>query len=69
MGIGSASYHYIIGVARERGNTCIRLKVFYKNEKAIHFYKNMGFQLLEEETTDIGGGYAIIDYVMVKTIS
>ena len=32
--------------------------------KAVDFYKNKGFQIVKEETIDIGKGYLMEDFVM-----
>lgn len=39
-----------------------------RNNKAINFYQKMGFQIEKSEDIDIGNGYLMEDYVMVKKL-
>jgi len=50
------------------GNNSLRLKVFFKNYKAISFYEKYGFKNVRSEITDIGNNYAILDNIMIKEL-
>lgn len=54
--------------ARRARKRKIRLTVNKGNIRSIAIYKNMGFQILEEVVTDIGGGFVMDDYVMVMNL-
>jgi ribosomal protein S18 acetylase RimI-like enzyme len=66
-GIGKILIDYITNVAKEKNNTALFLNV-NKYNPAQHFYKKMGFDIVEEIVIDIGKGYVMDDYVMEKSI-
>ena len=66
--LGKIMLEYITSYAREIKHRSLSLKVFYMNRKAISFYQKDGFIMQGEEVTNIGKGYKIIDYVMIKHI-
>lgn len=68
QGFGKVILNYICSKAKETGHSSVRLKVFFKNKKAIFFYKHFGFLIQSEEETKFENGYRILDYVMVKDI-
>lgn len=68
VGLGAKFIEKLSAIALENGNKHLRLKVFHKNDKAIGFYKKMGFQKTGTATTDIGKNYIILDNVMVKDL-
>lgn len=39
-----------------------------RHNKAIHFYKKLGFNITREEDIDIGNGFWMNDYVMEKSV-
>ena len=45
MGIGRAMIEKLFAVAKEKGFEQIELEVVADNERAIHLYKNMGFEI------------------------
>ena len=53
---------------REEGLSKIRLTVNKGNEHAIGVYSHYGFQVEEQVKSDIGSGYVMDDYVMVKEL-
>lgn len=71
FGIGKQIFNYLRRVALEFGQTSFTLKVFHKNDKAISFYRNEGFNIvgnkkvLYDEKFD---GFAVLDYVMIKDL-
>lgn len=62
--IGKLILDHILDKIRAAGCTQLQLNVNRYN-KALHFYKKLGFQILKEEDNDIGEGYFMNDYVMV----
>jgi ribosomal protein S18 acetylase RimI-like enzyme len=67
-GIASQFINLLIDRAKELGKEVIALTVNKNNITSISIYKNMGFAVEGELVTDIGGGYVMDDYVMVKRL-
>lgn len=68
LGMGAKFIMLLTELALKNKNTQLRLKVYFKNTRAITFYKKNGFRKTGVETTDIGNNYKIIDNVMVKDL-
>lgn len=62
-GLGRSLLHDLISRLKEDGGVRLQLNVNRFN-KAVGFYKNMGFAVKKEELLDIGNGYFMDDYVM-----
>jgi len=60
-GIGKKLIDYITRAIAPA--TAIKLNV-NRNNKAISFYKNAGFKIIDEADIDIGNGYFMNDYIM-----
>ena len=67
-GIGRALIAHVADAARRDGARTLILNVNKRNEKAIAAYRACGFATRESVCVDIGGGYAMDDYVMAKPI-
>jgi ribosomal protein S18 acetylase RimI-like enzyme len=65
-GIGTRLFSHILS-ALDNART-IELTVNRKNYKAINFYFRNGFSIKEVADFDIGGGYFMNDFVMIKKI-
>ena len=46
----------------------LMLQVNKQNIKAISFYRKAGFSVREEAVFDIGNGFVMDDYVMIKSL-
>ena len=66
-GIGKQLIDFIAEEAKLMQQKGLILNV-NKNNKAIEFYKTLGFSISAEEVIDIGNGYVMDDYVMEKDI-
>ena len=66
LGIGTKFLNLLSEIARQNKNNQLRLRVYFKNTKAIGFYEKLGFKNIGTETTDIGNNYSILDNVMLK---
>ncbi len=66
-GIGKQLIDFIAEEAKLMQQKGLILNV-NKNNKAIEFYKILGFSISAEEVIDIGNGYVMDDYVMGKDI-
>lgn len=54
--------------ARRHGLPSIRLTVNKENTHAYEVYRHYGFETVESVVTDIGQGYVMDDYIMVKKL-
>lgn len=66
-GYGRSMVDHVSAIAKAAGQQVLRLDVNRKN-KAIGFYKKLGFEVVEEADTDIGQGYLMEDYVMERLL-
>lgn len=66
-GLGSHMLQHVEAQARARGCTALMLTVNKGNTDAIAVYHHAGFNVREEAVFDIGNGFAMDDYVMVKS--
>lgn len=66
-GLGKALLEKAIEIGKELDVATINLNVNRFNA-AVDFYKSQGFQVVKEEDIDIGRGYLMEDYVMVREI-
>ena len=67
-GIGAALLKRIESIARAHSASRLVLNVNKRNEIAITAYRKHGFTIRESVVVDIGGGFVMDDYVMVKTL-
>ena len=58
----------VLGIARAYGCTTLMLAVNKHNATAIAAYRKYGFRIAEATVTDIGGGFVMDDYIMVKDV-
>ncbi len=66
-GCGKAMIKEIEKIARFNNNSTLSLNV-NRNNRAITFYKNFGFKIINEENIDIGNGFFMEDFVMEKVL-
>ncbi|MFN0082031.1 MAG: N-acetyltransferase family protein [Ferruginibacter sp.] len=66
-GIGSFLLQHAVTQSKNEGATLLELNV-NKYNPAINFYEKKGFTVLKEEVINIGNGYVMDDYVMVKDL-
>jgi len=67
-GIGKAAIRFLEEKAHTLECSEIALTVNKYNDRSIHAYTRMGFSKQGGEITDIGGGFVMDDYRMVKTV-
>ncbi len=67
-GYGGLLIARALGVARETGCRTLLLAVNKANAKAIAAYTKYGFRIREAIVQDIGGGFVMDDYIMVKDV-
>ena len=66
-GLGKILMDHVESEAKKHGSTKLHLNV-NKQNKAVGFYQKHGFVIDYEEVLDIGNGYVMDDYVMIKAI-
>ena len=66
-GIGKLAVDFVVNLAKENNSKKLRLNV-NKFNKAIDFYKKIGFSISDEVLIEIGNGWVMDDYVMEKSI-
>jgi len=68
LGMGKAALDFIAERARELGCTSIALTVNKNNDRSIKAYLKMGFENKGGRVTDIGDGFVMDDYLMVRSL-
>ena len=68
-GAAHAAYELAEREAGRLGLSRIRLTVNKGNDHAKEVYEHWGFETVESAVTDIGGGFVMDDYIMVKTLA
>ena len=63
QGLARQAVAYLERLCRENNLSAVWLTVNKRNEGSIAAYKAMGFQTVDATVTDIGGGYAMDDYI------
>lgn len=67
-GAARAAFELAEDEARSRGLPAIRLTVNKGNAHAKEVYAHWGFETVDSTVTDIGGGFVMDDYIMVKKL-
>ena len=68
LGMGKAAMDFISKKAHELGCDRIALTVNKNNDRSIKAYSKMGFENKGALVTDIGSGFVMDDYLMVRTL-
>ncbi len=68
LGIGKTMMNTIIDYANENNLDRIWLTCNKFNSNALEIYKKLGFEIVDSIVTDIGNGFVMDDYVLVKGI-
>ncbi len=67
-GYGGMLLDRVLGIARAYGCTTLILAVNKHNHTAIAAYRKYGFRIAESVVKDIGGGFVMDDYLMVRDV-
>lgn len=67
-GVGTALLRAVESAAAPRGAKRLVLNVNKRNEKAIAAYRQHGFSIRDSVVVEIGSGFLMDDYVMVKPL-
>ena len=68
QGVVKAMFDLVEQETKKEGLSKIRLTVNKKNTHAASVYEHYGYKTVEAVEADIGGGYVMDDYVMVKQV-
>lgn len=68
QGAAKRAFQLVEAEARWHGLPAIRLTVNKGNTYAVEVYRHYGFTIVDSVVTDIGGGYVMDDYIMVKRL-
>ncbi|WP_019989231.1 GNAT family N-acetyltransferase [Rudanella lutea] len=68
QGLGRLLIEEVGRRAQAAGNTALALNVNRQN-RAVQFYERLGFSIAKTEDIDIGNGFLMQDYVMLKSLS
>jgi len=68
-GLGGLLIRHVAGKARVLGCKRLSLQVNKNNASAIRAYRHNGFEVREAAKFDIGRGFYMDDYVMVKDLT
>ncbi|MBB6459026.1 GNAT family N-acetyltransferase [Flammeovirga kamogawensis] len=66
--IGKKAIQFVEEQARHRNKKGVRLTVNKYNENSIAVYKKMNFKVIDDVVADIGKGYVMDDYILVKSV-
>jgi ribosomal protein S18 acetylase RimI-like enzyme len=67
-GLGGMMLRHVEGQAKKHGRPSVWLTVNRGNAGSIAIYRKAGFTVREEAVFDIGNGFVMDDYVMVKRL-
>jgi ribosomal protein S18 acetylase RimI-like enzyme len=67
-GYGGMLLDRVVTIARAYGCERLKLSVNKHNQIAIAAYQKYGFRITDSITKDIGGGFVMDDYVMVRSM-
>ena len=67
-GLGARALNVVEQIARDNSASALVLNVNRHNIKAIRAYERAGWLVAEEVVADIGNGYVMDDFVMVKKL-
>lgn len=67
-GIGAMALRWVFDQARAHGRDAVRLVVNKQNAQAIRAYRRSGFEFERDVVTEIGEGFVMDDFAMVKRL-
>ncbi len=67
-GLGQQLLAHVCARARALGAPAVWLQVNKRNERAIAAYRRAGFRIEKEATFDIGAGFIMDDYLMMRSV-
>ena len=67
--LATGAFSFLKEICRERGYSAIWLTCNKHNDNSLGVYRHFGFELIDTQEADIGGGFIMDDYIMEYKIS
>lgn len=67
--LATGAFSFLKEICRERGCSAIWLTCNKHNDNSLGVYRHFGFEIIDTQEADIGGGFIMDDYIMEYKIS
>ena len=67
--LATGAFSFLKEICRERGYSAIWLTCNKHNDNSLGVYRHFGFEIIDTQEADIGGGFIMDDYIMDYKIS
>lgn len=67
--LATGVFSFLKEICRERGYSAIWLTCNKHNDNSLGVYRHFGFEIIDTQEADIGGGFIMDDYIMEYKIS
>ncbi len=67
--LATQAFSFLKKLCRERGCSAIWLTCNKYNDNSLAVYRHLGFQIIDTQEADIGGGFIMDDYIMEYRLS
>ena len=67
--LATGAFSFLKEICRERGYSAIWLTCNKHNDNSLGVYRHFGFEIIDTQEADIGGGFIMDDYIMKYKIS
>ena len=67
--LATGAFSFLKEICRERGYSAIWLTCNKHNDNSLGVYRHFGFEVIDTQEADIGGGFIMDDYIMEYKIS
>ena len=67
--LATGAFSFLKEICRERGYSAIWLTCNKHNDNSLGVYRHFGFEIIDTQEADIGGGFIVDDYIMEYKIS
>ena len=66
--LATGAFSFLKEICRERGYSAIWLTCNKHNDNSLGVYRHFGFEIIDTQEADIGGGFIMDDYIMEYSI-
>lgn len=67
--LATGAFSFLKEICRERGYSAIWLTCNKHNDNSLGVYRHFGFEIIDTQEADIGGGFIMDDYIMEYKMS
>lgn len=67
--LATGAFSFLKEICRERGYSAIWITCNKHNDNSLGVYRHFGFEIIDTQEADIGGGFIMDDYIMEYKIS